>query len=75
MNDIERKRNNLLVYLLDQINDALDGFTENEGLYTPYFRYEPVFEFDDEDVEAIKSFANIEPSCDMLVEEIERMKQ
>ena len=79
MNDIERKKHNLLVYLLEQIADACNdverGEKEMDGYYTLDFRFMPVFELDEDDVEAIKSLAEYEPSCEELYDMIEQSKQ
>ena len=74
MNDIERKKHNLLVYLLEQIADACNdverGEAEMDGYYTLNFRFMPEFELDEDDVEAIKNLAEYEPSCEELHDNI-----
>lgn len=76
MNDIERKQKNLLIYLLEQINDAITNVeADDDDWYTLNFRYEPIFNFDEDDVEAIKSLAEDEPCCEELYDMIINSKQ
>ena len=79
MKDIERKKHNLLVYLLEQIADPCNGVERGEkemdGMFTLNFRFMPEFELDEDDVEAIKSLAKYEPSCEELYDMIERSKE
>ena len=77
---MEQKQHNLLVYLLEVISEACDtvesvGNTYTNDLYTPSFRFEPTFEFDDEDIEAIKSLSDYEPRLQELLEKIEKAKR
>ena len=65
---------NLLCRVLQEINDAtteieVDSETEFGTLHIPTFRYTPIFEFTDEDIELIKWLAEEEgETFDMLTE-------
>jgi hypothetical protein len=77
---MEQKQHNLLVYLLEVISEACDTVesvcnTNTNDLYTPKFWDAPIFEFDDEDIEAIKSLSEYEPRLQELLEMIEETKR
>lgn len=77
---MEQKQHNLLVYLLEVISEACNTVeavsdTDTDDLYTPSFSFEPVFEFDDEDIEAMKSLSEYEPRLQELLEMIEEAKR
>lgn len=77
---MEQKQHNLLVYLLEVISEACDtvdsvGNTDTDDLYTPSFQFEPVFEFDDEDIEAMKSLSEYEPRLQEFLKMIEEAKR
>ena len=64
MNDYDKRKHLLLVSLLRTINEAtseMDSEETDAGLITiPSFRYEPTFEFDEEDIQTIKELSNEE---------------
>ena len=77
---MEQKQHNLLVYLLEVISEECDTVetvcnTDTDDLYTPRFWDPPMFEFDDEDIEAIKSLSDYEPRLQELLEKIEKAKR
>lgn len=77
---MEQKQHNLLVYLLEVISEECDTVeavcnTDTDDLYTPRFWDPPMFEFDDEDIEAIKSLSDYEPRLQELLEKVEKAKR
>lgn len=64
MNDYDKRKHLLLLSLLRTINEAtseMDSEETDAGLITiPSFRYEPTFEFDEEDIQTIKELSNEE---------------
>lgn len=71
MNDTERKRNNLLEYLLEQISDAMGSYSDCEmcdDLFVPGFHHVPIFELDEEDMEIIQNIADNNISCKYIVD-------
>lgn len=65
-NNVERMKA-LLVDLLETIAQAIDGMDVGDydcgELYIPHFRYEPSFEFTEDDVKTIKELAENECEC------------
>ena len=75
---MEQKQHNLLVYLLEVISEAcntVEAVSDTDDLYAPSFSFEPVFEFDDEDIEAMKTLSKYEPRLQELLEMIEEAKR
>lgn len=64
MNDYDKRKHLLLLELLRTINEAtseMDSEETDAGLITiPSFRYEPTFEFDEEEIQTIKELAKEE---------------
>lgn len=64
MNDYNKRKHLLLLELLRTINEAtseMDSEETDAGLVTiPSFRYEPTFEFDEEDIQTIRELADEE---------------
>ena len=64
MNDYDKRKHLLLLSLLRTINEAtleIDSEETEEGLVTiPSFRYEPTFEFNEEDIQTIREISDEE---------------
>jgi hypothetical protein len=64
MNDYNKRKHLLLLSLLRTINEAtleIDSEETEEGLVTiPSFRYEPTFEFEEEDIQTIRKISEEE---------------
>lgn len=64
MNDYDKRKHLLLLSLLRTINEATsetDSEETEEGLVTiPSFRYEPTFEFNEEDIQTIREISDEE---------------
>ena len=64
MNDYDKRKHLLLISLLRTINEAtseIDSEETDAGLVTiPSFRYEPTFEFDEEDIQTIREISDEE---------------
>ncbi len=64
MNDYNKRKHLLLLSLLRTINEAtleIDSEETDEGLITiPSFRYEPTFEFNEEDIQTIREISDEE---------------
>lgn len=64
MNDYDKRKHLLLLSLLRTINGAtseIDSEETDEGLITiPSFRYEPTFEFNEEDIQTIRQLSDEE---------------
>ena len=62
MNDYDKRKHLLLLSLLRTINGAtseIDSEETDEGLITiPSFRYEPTFEFNEEDIQTIRQLSD-----------------